>query len=75
MHPDLYICKEGFPMLEDPTPAMFTRSSHDLVRLVLLGAGIECPRMCGVRAVCRAGMPGCVSASAAKSVLSRSLLL
>lgn len=38
-------------------------------------AGIERLHTCGLAALCRAGMPGSVSASAAVSVLSRSPLL
>ena len=46
------------------------------VRLVPHGAGIKYPHMSGLGAMCRGGgMPRCVSASAARSVLSRNLLL
>ena len=46
-----------------------------LVRLVPHGAGIKYPHMSGLGAMCRGGgMPRCVSASAARSVLSRNLL-
>ena len=37
-------------------------------------AGIKCPLLCGLGAVCRAGGPRRVSASVAKGVVSRSLL-
>ena len=46
-----------------------------LVRLVPHGAGVKYPHMSGLGAMCRGGMPRCVSASAARSVLSRNLLL
>ena len=50
-------------------------SAREPVRLVPQGARIVHLHTCGLGAVRRAGVPGCVSTSAAQSVLSRSLLL
>lgn len=58
-----------------PPPAVFSRSAHESRQAGPPPSRDRVLHTCGLAALCRAAVPESVSASAAMSILSRSLLL